>query len=70
MTIIFIENVFGSGQVITVVEAFKNQTREHRLQPGENGRFLMSRFKSIVVDECLIVAASQMDAGEYLRKCA
>jgi hypothetical protein len=51
MTIIYIENVLGSGQVVTIAETFKQQTIHRSLLPGESGRFLVSPFKSIVVNE-------------------
>lgn len=56
MTIIFIENVLGSGQIVTVAETFKDQTIEHHLRPGESGRFFTSAFKSIVVNETMVAA--------------
>lgn len=58
MTIIFIENVFGSGQIVTVAETFQKQTIERNLWPGESGRFFTSPFKSIVVNESLVVDRS------------
>jgi hypothetical protein len=58
MTIIFIENLFGSGQIVTVAETFRKQTFERTLRPGDNGRFLISPFKSIVVSESIILANS------------
>jgi hypothetical protein len=51
MTIVFIENVWGSGQIITVSEAFKDHVVSRRLEPGENMRIAVSRFKSISIDE-------------------
>ena len=56
MTIIFIENELGSGQIVTVAETFKTLTVERNLRPGESGRFLMSPLKSIVVNECMVAA--------------
>ena len=61
MTIIFIENLLGSGQIVTVTETFKKQTVECDLRPGENGRFFTSPFKSIVVNECLIPSRPSED---------
>ena len=62
MTIIFIENVLGSGQVVTVAERFREQTLERKLRPGDNARILMSPFKSIVISESIIVA----NTNEYI----
>jgi len=58
MTIIFIENVLGSGQIVTVAETFRKLTVERYLRPGESGRFLMSPFKSIVVNEGIVAGNS------------
>ena len=57
MTIVFIENVLGSGQMIKVLEDFGDYVVEHRLQPGDNARFAVSRFKSIVVNELVAARA-------------
>jgi hypothetical protein len=74
MTIIFIENLFGSGQIVTVAETFRQQTFERTLRPGDNGRFLISPFKSIVVSESMIseesddgvnADASRLPYGSY-----
>jgi hypothetical protein len=69
MTIIFIENVFGSGQVITVREAFDDHVVEHRLHPGESARIAISRFKSIIVDEAATAAADR-SAARLSQACA
>lgn len=53
MTIIFIENILGSGQVIHVLEDFGDHVVEHKLQPGDNARIAVSQFKSIVVNEAV-----------------
>jgi hypothetical protein len=75
MTIIYIENVLGSGQIVTVAETFRKQTIERSLRPGESGRFLMSPFKSIVVNESILAAnacgeaardASALDRAPYV----
>jgi hypothetical protein len=58
MTIIFIENVLGSGQIVTVAETFKQQTIERNLRPGESGRFFTSPLKSIVVNESIMAENS------------
>ena len=51
MTIVFIENVLGSCQMIQVLEDFGDYVVEHKLQPGDNARIAASRFKSIIVHE-------------------
>jgi hypothetical protein len=61
MTIVFIENILGSGQVIHVLEDFGDHVVEHKLEPGDNARIAVSRFKSIVVNEALAaVSASSL----------
>jgi hypothetical protein len=55
MTIVFIENVWGSGQIVTVSEAFKDHQVSRRLKPGESLRIAVSPFKSISIDEEAIV---------------
>jgi hypothetical protein len=68
MTIIYIENVLGSGQIVTVAETFKTRTVERHLRPGENGRFFTSAFKSIVVNETMVAAsdASPLEDAPYV----
>jgi hypothetical protein len=56
MTIVFIENVLGSCQLIQVLEDFGDHVVEHRLRPGDNARIAASRFKSIVVTEAQVGA--------------
>lgn len=57
MTLIFIENILGSGQVIHVLEDFGDYVIEHKLRPGDNARIAISRFKSVVVNEALAADA-------------
>ena len=54
MTIVFIENILGSGQLIEVLEDFGDHVVQHRLRPDDNARIAVSRFKSIVVTEAQI----------------
>ena len=63
MTIVFIENVWGSGQNITVSEAFKDHVVSRRLEPGDNVRIAVSRFKSISIDEEVAIAGGLNAAG-------
>ena len=51
MTIVFIENARGSGQIIKVLEDFGGYVVTHKLEPGDNRRIAMSQFKSIIVSE-------------------
>src|SRR5579859_1896589 len=53
MTIVFIENAHGSGQIIHVLEDFGGYVVKHKLEPGDNRRIAMSQFKSIIVSEAI-----------------
>ena len=64
MTIVFIENVWGSGQNITVSEAFKDHVVSRRLEPGDNVRIAVSRFKSISIDEEVAIAGGLSAAAD------
>ena len=55
MTLVFIENAPGSGQVVIVSEAFDDHVMSRRLKPGESVRIAISRFKSIVIDDETLV---------------
>ena len=59
MTIVFIENVLGSCQVIQVLEDFGDYVVEHKLQPGDNARIAASRFKSIIVNEAQALTSAR-----------
>jgi hypothetical protein len=58
MNIVFIENILGSGQVITVQEDFGDNVFERDLKPGENTRIVVSRFKSLVIKERAVTQSS------------
>ena len=55
-TLIFIENVLGSGQVVKLTEDFGDYSVSRDLRPGENARLVVSAFKSISVEEVPIGA--------------
>ncbi|HEY1752529.1 MAG TPA: hypothetical protein VGG29_14820 [Caulobacteraceae bacterium] len=50
-TLIFVENVLGSGQVVKLTEDFGDYSVSRDLRPGENARLVVSPFKSISVEE-------------------
>jgi hypothetical protein len=50
-TLIFIENVLGSGQLVKLKEDFGDYTVSRDLRPGENTRLIVSPFKSISIEE-------------------
>jgi hypothetical protein len=71
MTIVYIENVFGSGQIIKVLEDFGDRIVEHILQPGDSARIAVSRFKAIKVNEAMIDApGGPADIATLQRRCA
>lgn len=71
MTVVFIENALGSGQVITVLEEFRGRVTERELKPGDNARIAVSRFKSVVVKEALAPpSAFELDFGAVARLIA
>jgi hypothetical protein len=63
-TCIYVENVLGSGQVITLIEDFGDYSVRRNLQPGENARLIVSPFKSIWVQELPFVEAASAPRTE------
>jgi hypothetical protein len=66
-TLIFIENVLGSGQVVKLTEDFGDYSVSRDLRPGENARLVVSPFKSISVEEVPISAIMAAAANEGRR---
>jgi hypothetical protein len=56
-TLIFIENVLGSGQVVKLTEDFGDYSVSRDLRPGENARLVVSPFKTLSVEEIPLSAA-------------
>jgi hypothetical protein len=50
-TLIFIENVLGSGQVVKLTEDFGDYSVTRDLRPGEHARLVVSPFKTLSVEE-------------------
>jgi len=50
-TLIFVENVLGSGQVVKLTEDFGDYSVTRDLRPGENARLVVSPFKTVTVEE-------------------
>ncbi|HVN01096.1 MAG TPA: hypothetical protein VMT68_12875 [Caulobacteraceae bacterium] len=66
-TLIFVENVLGSGQVVKVTEDFGDYSVSRELRPGENARLVVSPFKSVSVEEAPMTAlATPRAANEAL----
>jgi hypothetical protein len=66
-TLIFIENVLGSGQVVKLTEDFGDYSVTRDLRPGENARLVVSAFKSISVEEVPMSAMVAAVANETRR---
>ena len=66
-TLIFIENVLGSGQVVKLTEDFGDYSVSRDLRPGENARLVVSPFKSISVEEVPMSAMVASAANETRR---
>jgi hypothetical protein len=50
-TLIYLENVLGSGQMIRLREDFGDHSVSRELRPGEHARLVISPFKSLTVEE-------------------
>ena len=50
-TLIFIENVLGSGSLVKLTEDFGDYSVSRELRPGENARVVVSPLKAISVEE-------------------
>lgn len=55
-TLIYIENVLGSGQMVTLSEDFGDHTVTRDLRPGEHARLVVSSFKSLSIEEAALTA--------------
>ena len=56
-TLIYIENVLGSGQTVKLTEDFDDYSVSRELRPGEHARLVISQFKSLSIEETPIKAA-------------
>jgi hypothetical protein len=56
-TLIYIENVLGSGQTVKLTEDFDNYSVGRDLRPGEHVRLVISQFKSLSIEEVPIAGA-------------
>ena len=57
-TLIFIENVLGSGQVVKLIEDFGDYSVSRELRPGENARLVVSPFKTVSLEEAPMSSVS------------
>jgi hypothetical protein len=56
-TLIFIENVLGSGQMVRLTEDFGDYAVSRDLRPGEYARLVISAFKTLCVEEIPVARA-------------
>ncbi|HZZ90781.1 MAG TPA: hypothetical protein VFE13_20825 [Caulobacteraceae bacterium] len=63
-TLIFIENVLGSGQVVKLTEDFGDYSVTRDLRPGEHARLVVSPFKTISVEEVAMTMATPIAANQ------
>jgi hypothetical protein len=66
-TLIFIENVLGSGQAVKLTEDFGDYSVSRDLRPGENARLVVSPFKTISLEEAPLSAFPSLAANEGRR---
>jgi hypothetical protein len=52
-TLIFIENAWGSSQIVELTEQVGDYQVHHRLLPGENVRIPLGRVKSVSIREAV-----------------
>jgi hypothetical protein len=67
-TLIFIENVLGSGQVVKLTEDFGDQCVSRDLRPGEHARLVVSPFKMVTVEEIPLAQAQTRSAANEERR--
>ena len=63
-TLIFIENVLGSGQVVKLTEDFGDYSVTRDLRPGEHARLVVSPFKTVSVEEVPLTLAPPVAANQ------
>ena len=63
-TLIFIENVLGSGQVVKLTEDFGDYSVTRDLRPGEHARLVVSPFKAISVEEVPVAMTTPIAANQ------
>jgi hypothetical protein len=69
-TLIFVENVLGSGHVVKITEDFGDYSVSRDLRPGENARLVVSPFKSIAVEEAPMLAVETPSTANHGRAIA
>jgi hypothetical protein len=67
-TLIFIENVLGSGQVVKLTEDFGDYSVSRELRPGEHARLVVSPFKSVTVEEVPVCQVANLTPANEGRR--
>jgi hypothetical protein len=67
-TLIFVENVLGSGHVVKLTEDFGDYSVSRELRPGENARLVVSPFKTISLEETPISAVAGAANAQEARR--
>ena len=67
-TLIFIENVLGSGQVVKLTEDFGDYSVSRELRPGEHARLVVSPFKSVTVEEVPVCQVTTLTPANESRR--
>jgi hypothetical protein len=63
-TLIFVENVLGSGQVVKLTEDFGDYSVTRDLRPGEHARLVVSPFKTVTVEEVAVSRTAPIAANQ------
>jgi hypothetical protein len=63
-TLIYVENVLGSGQVVKLSEDFGDYSVSRELKPGEHTRLVVSSFKSLSIEEVPVTQSGREVAAE------
>jgi hypothetical protein len=67
-TLIFIENVLGSGQTVKLTEDFGDYSVSRELQPGEHARLVVSPFKAVSVEEIPVSRSKTLTSLDEARR--
>lgn len=67
MTIIYIENLQGSGKTVKVIEDFGDYAVHRDLAPGEHACIGVSRLKTLQVQEVSLAASGEQTERRTLK---
>jgi hypothetical protein len=69
-TLIYIENMLGSGQLVKLSEDFGDYSVSRELKPGEHTRMVISPFKSLSIEEVPVTAGGRDVAAKRVSPIA